>query len=193
MKKCIVLSIVCLIIAGCGGLRFEPSEAAKQNALLHHRTTQAAAQQAKIENSSQRLQGLTELGELQSSSFVGYYGLPAESIQTETVDDILSESNAALAKEAFDESLDRPDGWDITNGTLDMAIGIAALFGGAYGIKALRFLQEAKDKSLALREIVKGNELFKQEHKAYSASFKESQAKQSSATKQIVSQIKSEA
>ena len=192
MNKCVIFSIVCLIIAGCGQLRFEPGEIQKQNALLHQKTALAAVGQAKIENSSQSLQGLTELSELQARAFVGYYGLPKEPVTVESVDDILSESNTAVAHQAFDESLERPDGWDIANGTIDMAIGIAALFGGVYGTRALKFLQEAKDKSCALREIVKGNELFKQEHKAYAASFKESQANQSATTKQIVAKIKSE-
>jgi len=192
MKRCIVLSIVLFIVSGCGALRFEPSEAEKQNALLHQRTAFAAAWQAKSENSSQQLRGLTELSELQSRAFVGYYGLPKEPVEADTVENILCESNTALAKQAADESVQRPDVWDIADGTLNLAIGIAAIFGGVYGTRALKFLQDAKDKACALREVVKGNELFKQQNKAYAASFKESQANQSATTKQLVTRIKSE-
>ena len=42
-----------------------------------------------------------------------------------------------------------------------MGIGIAALFGGVYGVRAAGFLKQAKEKSSALREIIEGNELFK--------------------------------
>src|SRR3989339_354930 len=162
----ILVFVSLCLLTGCGALRFEPSETAKQNALLHQKTTQAAAQQAKTENSSQQLRGLTELSELQSRAFVGYYGLPKEPVEADTVENILCESNTALAKQAADESVQRPDVWDIADGTLNLAIGIAAIFGGVYGTRALKFLQDAKDKACALREVVKGNELFKQQNNA---------------------------
>ena len=39
--------ILCLLVGGCGGVRFAPSEQQKQNAWVHNRTAAIAAQQAK--------------------------------------------------------------------------------------------------------------------------------------------------
>ena len=60
MEKVIVSLVVsCLLLVGCDSLRFAPSEAQKQNAWLHHRTTSVAAQAAKGEAASEKLQAVT--------------------------------------------------------------------------------------------------------------------------------------
>jgi hypothetical protein len=51
-------------------------------------------------------------------------------------------------------------------------------------------LRQAREKSAALKEIVAGNELFKQLYPEQAERFKEAQAKQSAATKQIVTELK---
>ncbi len=52
---------ICLLSFGCDSLRFAPTEAQKQNARLHSRTTTIAADTAKDENASEQLQELTQL------------------------------------------------------------------------------------------------------------------------------------
>jgi len=191
MEKVIVSLVVsCLLLVGCDSLRFAPSEAQKQNAWLHHRTTSVAAQAAKGEAASEKLQAVTKLSELQSRALVSYYGLPKEFPQAETAEDILAESNFALARTALTESADRPDAWQLADSVFELAIGISALLGGVYGTRAVRFLKDTQVKSKALKEIIEGNELFKKQNADYASAFKEAQKDQSPQTRQIVAEIK---
>src|SRR3972149_6861673 len=105
------LTVFALICVGCESLRFAPSEQQKQNAWLHNRTTMVTAETAREENTSEKLQALTELSDLQSRAFVSYNGLPKEFPQAETAEDILAQSNWQLARTAMSESMDRPGPW----------------------------------------------------------------------------------
>ena len=67
---------------------------------------------------------------------------------------------------------------------------LAGLLGGVYGVRTARFLQEARDRARALREIVAGNELFKQLYPEQAERFKEAQGRQSAETKKIVTELK---
>lgn len=89
---------LCLLSAGCESLRFAPTETQKQNAWLHNRTAAITAETARSENSSENLQTLTKLSELQSRAFVSYNGLPKEFPQAETAEDVLAQSNWQLAE-----------------------------------------------------------------------------------------------
>ncbi len=190
-KKLVTLTVSCLLLVGCDTVRFAPGEAQKQNAWLHNRTTLAAAEKARMENASEQLQALTSLSEVQSKAFISYYGLPKQFPQAEAVEDILSQSNSQLAKTALFESADRPDAWQLADSGFELAIGITALLGGVYGTRAVRFLQQARGKSEALQEIIKGNELFKNEHKDQADAFKQAHNSQSSQTRQLVAELKS--
>ncbi|MHC4061313.1 MAG: hypothetical protein ACYSUC_05495 [Planctomycetota bacterium] len=181
----------CIFLAGCHSLRFAPGEVQKQNAWLHNRTAAVAAEQARREATSEKLQALTGLGELQSRAFISYCGLPKEFPQADTVEQILSQSSFQLAGTALSESAKRPDAWQVADNMFELAIGISALLGGVYGTRAIRFLREAKAKSKALGEIVEGNELFKKGHKAQAKAFKEAHKDQSRETRQIVAEMKS--
>lgn len=192
MKK--ILAIIlgfCFLLTGCDSLRFAPTEAQKQNAWLHNRTAIVAAETAKLENASEKLQALTKLSEFQSRAFSSYCGLPKEFPQVDTAEDILSQSNWQLARMALAESSDRPDAWQLADNAFELAIGICALFGGVYGTRAVRLLKQARAKSQALQEIIMGNELFKKEHKTYVGAFKQAHKDQSPQTRQIVAQMKS--
>jgi len=192
MKKILVTFILTgLFLAGCETLRFAPNQAQKQNAWLHNRTAIVTAETARTENASQKLQALTNLSELQSRAFVSYYGLPEEFPAAETAEDILSQSSFNLARTALSDSADRPDTWQIADSALELGIGLCALFGGAYGAAAVRFLKQARAKSKALREIITGNELFKKQNTEYADKFKQAQKDQSPQTRQIVAQMKS--
>jgi len=190
-KLSLVTVVTVLLLAGCESLRFAPGEVQKQNAWLHNRTAQMAADVARNEDSSGELQGLTKLCEVQSRAFAADYGLPAEFPAADSAEAILAESNQQLARSALAEAQERPDAWDVADGAMDLGIGIAALFGGVYGVRVVRFLTEAREKSKALREIIAGNELFKSEHADSAGAFKQAHKDQSPQTRQLVAQLKS--
>lgn len=73
---------------------------------------------------------------------------------------------------------------------LELGIGICALLGGVYGTRAVRFLNDTRGKSKALKEIIAGNELFKKQNASASAAFKQVHQNQSSQTRQLVAQMK---
>ncbi len=182
--------LIFLLLAGCGSLRFAPNEAQKQSAWLHNRTAVFVADTARAENTSEKLQALTRLGEVQSRAFTTYYGLPKDFPQADTAEDILAESNWKLAGSAIQTGAKRPDGWKVADSALELGIGICALFGGVYGTQAVRFLRNARTKSKALQEIIGGNELFKQQNASSTAAFKQAHNNQSPQTRRLVSQIK---
>ncbi len=180
-----------LTTSGCEGIRFAPSEAQKQNAWVHNRTAAIASQTAQSEQSSDKLQELTKLSETQSRAFVAYCGLPEELPKADTANDVLSESNKQLAATAIKESGQRPNGWDIADSTLELGIALAGLFGGVYATRITKFLQDAKAKSNAIKEIVLANEIFKKTNPDSAEAFKDAQRNQSPLTKQIVTEAKS--
>jgi len=186
----IILTLLCCLSAGCDSLRFAPSEAQKQNAWLHNRTTTIAADTARLENASEKLQALTQLSEIQSQAFSSHYGLPKEFPQAETAEDVLIESNWQLARTALQQGAERPDAWEVADSMLELGIGICALLGGVYGTRAVGFLRQAKTKSKALQEIITGNELYKKHNVSSASAFKQAQSNQSPQTRQIVAQMK---
>ena len=191
MRKVMAVAAVLLVASGCGQIRFAPSESQKQNAWVHNRTAVIAAQEAQAEQASANLQELTKLSETQSRAFVAYCGLPEELPEAETAQDVLKESNVQLAATAIEQSKQRPDAWGVAGSALDLGIAIAGLFGGAYATRVIRFLQEAKAKSNALKEIVLANEIFKKTNPDAADAFKDAQRNQSPLTKQIVAEVKS--
>ncbi len=182
--------LICFLFAGCDSLRFAPAESQKQNAWLHNRTAMMAAQTAKAESTSEKLQALTQLSEVQSRAFSSYYGLPKEFSQAETAEDVLTESSWQLARTALQQGADRPDAWEVADSMLELGIGICALLGGVYGTRAVRFLRETRTKSKALQEIIAGNELFKKQDESSASVFKQAHQNQSPQTRQIVAQMK---
>jgi len=189
-KISVILIVTAFLLIGCDSLRFAPGETQKQNAWLHNRTAIAAAAVAQAENSSEKLQTLTKLSELQSRAFNSYYGLPKEFPQAGTVDSLLAESNFQLAEAALTESADRPNAFALADNLFEIAIGLSVLLGGVYGTRAARFLTTAKVNSQALREIIAGNEVFKKTNAESAEAFKQAQKNQSPATRQIVAQLK---
>ena len=191
MRKILTtLMLGCLVLAGCESLRFGPSEDQKQNAWLHNRTTAVAAQSARAEDASEKLQALAELAELQSRPFSSYYGLPGEFPQADTAEEMLSQSNFQLADTAWRQSADRPDVFALADSVFELAIGISALLGGVYGTRAIQFLKQARTKSQALQEIIAGNELFKNQNESFVSAFKQAHKGQSPQTRQIVTEMK---
>jgi len=189
----LVCVFTCFLSAGCDSLRFAPSEAQKQNAWLHNRTAIMAAETAKVEDTSEKMQALTQLSEVQSRAFSSHYGLPKEFPQAETAEDVLIESNWQLARTALQQGAERPDAWEVADSMLELGIGICALLGGVYGTRAVGFLRQARTKSKALQEIIAGNELFKKENASSAPAFKQAQQNQSPQTRRIVTEMKTNA
>ena len=185
-----ISACMCLLLAGCDSLRFAPTEAQKQNAWLHNRTAIVTAETARAEDTSPKLQALTQLGEVQSRAFSAYCGLPKEFPPAETAEDILAETNWQLAGTALQESAERPDPWQVADSMLEMGIGICALLGGIYGTRAVGFLRQARTKSNALHEIIAGNEQFKKQNQTQATAFKQAHQNQSPQTRQLVVQMK---
>jgi len=179
-----------LLLTGCESMRFGVNEGQKANAWLHNRTAAAAAQVAETQESSAELRDLTELSELQSQAFTAYFGVPKEYPAAQTLEDILDESNRQLARGAIADSEIRPSPWDVADAGLELGIGIFAILGGVYGTKAAKFLKDARTKSKALKEIITGNELFKNANQKQAEVFKQAHANQSPETRQLVTQMK---
>ncbi len=78
----------------------------------------------------------------------------------------------------------------MADGVMELGIGLAGLLGGVYGIRATQFLKQTREKSAALKEIIEGNELFKQSNPSQAAAFKDAQAGQSAQTRKIVTEVK---
>ena len=185
--------LICFLFAGCDSLRFAPTEAQKQNAWLHNRTATISADTARAENTSEKLQLLTQLNEVQSRAFSSHYGLPKEFPLADTAEDILTESNWQLARTALQQGAERPDAWEVADSMLELGIGICALLGGVYGTRAVGFLRQAKTNSKALQEIIAGNEHFKKENESFASAFKQAHQNQSPQTRQIVVEMKTNA
>ena len=187
----IVMALALLVLAGgCGQLRFAPDEAQKQNAWLHERTVEAAAVQARVEEASPTLQALTAQAVAQGQAISAWYGPPRQAPPAATTEDLLGGAARDLAVAAREVALQRPDPWDVADGLLELALAVAGVVGGVAGTRAVRVLTEARQKSIALREIVRNNELFKENHPDAVAEFKDAQRRQSPDTRRLVTELK---
>lgn len=194
MKQWMTLTAMwmCIICIGCDQLRFAPGEAMKANAWAHYRTTQLAADAAKEQNVSRELCGLTELSARQSTAFVGDYGMPKELPAVETLQQALSDANQQLATAAMDQASQRPDPWQTADVLLQAALAAAGVIGGVSGARIARALQKARDANKAVREIIRGNEVFKRDNRASAEAFKQAQQGQSTETRMLVAGVKAE-
>ena len=177
----LLLCALCSFICGCADiLRFAPSEPQKQSAELTHNLAckiNAEGAQRASPASQQLVEG--------TRAELAYIGRPASPPDASKFDTVTAAANTDAVK--------RPDPWKAADNMLNLAIGVSALLGGVYGTKAVKFLNEAKQKSQALQEVITGNELFKDKAPPESvAIFKESQetAQVSPETYGIVAQLK---
>jgi len=168
-----------LLLSGCEPLRLAPTEDQK----IVAETTNQIAEQISTEGTephSPESQKLIQ-GTRTSLAYIGRAKVPPDMEQFE--------SSLPAAKQ---QSLERPDPWDVADHALELGIGICALLGGAYGLKGLQVLKIARSKSTALKEIVAGIEEFKRgsdnsEPKKLGDALDKTESPQ---TKTIVSQLK---
>jgi len=179
------------LAGGCESLRFAPAETDKQNAYLHYKTTAAVSAGVKQENATEPLRDLSAQAVRQSEAILAYYGMPEELPATQTQEQLLSEENRAITEQAKLSGRERPDPWDVADHLLELGIAAAGVIGGVYGTRAMNALQLARQKGQALREIVRGNELFKERHPESAAALKQSQGGQSADTRKLVVELKS--
>jgi len=205
MKQLSVISLLMLCLCGCDGFRYAATEAQKANAWLHWRVCAAAAQTAVDENASPGLCGLTELAHSQTEAFVADYGLPKHPQASlegatpgqsgtglEPVDHGQDGRATRVASQARQDAMRKPDVWVLADGAMELGIALAGLVGGVYGIRIAGYLKHTREKSKAIKEIVAGNELFKQLWPEQADRFKDAHQKQSPPTRQIVTQLKME-
>lgn len=198
MKRTTLLlsTVICLLsiglFTGCEPLRFAPTENQKITAEL----TYNLAQKVNTEGTASESPVTKKLCE-GTRAAVLYIGRPKEPPAIEQFD--------TVAVSAQTDAIRRPEANDIfdtVEGGLSLAAQLAILFGmGGFGFggkKLLDWLSLARKSSNALKEIVKGNELLKNQliggkDDAVIQAFKDSQKiTQSSDTRVLVTKIKSE-
>ena len=178
MKNYWIIAVL-FLIAGCQEpLRFAPSQAQKQTAEL----TQALAVKVRAEGThpaspiSQKIAQGTQVA-------LSYIGRPKSPPNAEIFD--------FAASQAAQDAIQRPDPWTVADNLLELGIGIASLVGGAYGLKGVQYLRTARQKAIALKEIIKGNELLKTKISTEALqTFKEAHNNQAPATKTLVTELK---
>jgi hypothetical protein len=178
MKTVLIASLL-IVITGCETFRPAPDEVQKQNAWLHQQTCSLAAKTARQQGASAQLCGLTDLSHTQSQAWTAWTGMPDSPRTFTDADDILSDENYTLAEQAAQSAAKRitPDEYVLE--FLDMAALIAAVVGGAAGLKISAAIKTARDKAAAVREIITGNEIFKAANPQAADAFKRAQAIQS--------------
>lgn len=86
----------------------------------------------------------------------------------------------------------QPQERDAAGLIFDAALAVCGVLGGAGAVRAGAAIAGAKRSYNALREIIAGNERFKQDNPEAKESFKLAQSGQSTETKQIVRRVKEE-
>lgn len=189
MKRMCMVLIAVVLLSGCAAFRPAATEAQKANAWLHWQTTGLAADAAEDEQTSAALRELTDVAHRQSEAFVIDYGLPREMPAATETEAILAQA-PAVAASAREDAARRIDPWAVADGLMEAGIAVAGLLGGAWGLRAVQLLRCAREKSRALKEIVEGNELFKQANGQAVDAFKAAHNSQSPSTRRIVTELR---
>lgn len=187
MNKAVVMALATVI--GISGCRLAATEAQRQNAWGHWRACGLAQEAARDEKASEGLVNLTGLAMQQSEAFVLDYGFPRQRPQMETVEAAIA-NGTPLAQQATADAQRKADAWAMADAAMELGMGLAGLLGGVYGVRIAAFLAQARQKSNAVKEIVEGNELFKQLCPTATAEFKQAHANQSAATRVLVTETK---
>lgn len=182
----LILSALC-VLCGCNdSLRFAPSESQKQTAELTHQAAVLVNETGaapKTEPTMRLVRG--------TQAALAYIGRPKVPPDPLEFDSSVSQAQTDSAK--------RPTAQDVfaaADQGLSLAAQLAILFGvggaGFGGKKVVDWLAIARQKNNALQEIITGNEKFlARENQQTIEQFKNAQAKQSPATRRLVTELKS--
>ena len=177
--RLIMGALAILLVAGCTDrLRFAPSEPIKQNAELTHQIAVKVDNEGAEANSpaAKKLVSGTQAS-------LSYIGRPMEAPEFDDFE--------TVNEQAQIDAQERPDVSKTVDSALELGIGLCALFGGVAGLKGVQILNTARTKSKAFQEIVKNNELFKEQASAEEwEAYKKAQATQSPATRELVAKAK---
>lgn len=178
MKTWIVASVLLVaLLLGVGGceepLRLAPSQAQKQAAFLTADIAKAVEQNG-TDPASPASKKLVQ-GTRAMAIYMGTPKVPADPDEFDTV-----------VSQAEQQAYERPDPWKVADNLLELGIGVAAIVGGGTGTVVVNRLRKLRQKSKALKEVVMGNELLKEN----GVSFKKAHRSQSPETKGIVAEIR---
>jgi len=188
--KGLLVGIVCaafifFLLTLCGGctevgLRFAPSQAIKANAEL----TNQLARKINIEGTDPGSPASKEVVAGTTAS-LAYTGRPDEAPN--------SDSFTTVNDQALTDAAERPDVAGTMDSMLELGLGVAALFGGAGGIKLAQNLKTMHAKAKGFTEVVTQNDIFKTIASPEEwAKFKRAFAAQTPATQKLVAGVKTE-
>ncbi|MFI4910039.1 MAG: hypothetical protein ACIAQZ_00080 [Sedimentisphaeraceae bacterium JB056] len=193
MKKIFMMILMLsVLLGGCSVFKTAPDASQKTNAYLLSKTIGKVSDAACEKEGSEEICQLARLADKQTDAVLEYYGVTKDETEL-AAGQLLDARVREISQTAYENASASNTATGSVNELLDIAIGICGLCGGAFGIKAVSFLNNAKNKAVALEEIICGNEKFKAEYPKYSELFKQSQSGQSKTTKELVTNIKDNA
>jgi hypothetical protein len=146
----LILAALALMQAGCEeALRFAPSEALKQNAEMTHGIAKNLYDEGAIAESEATAELVA--GTEATLTYMGRPKTPVDPSQFSTTNE-----------QAKRDALERPDVGGILDSGLEIGLGIAALLGGAGGVRIAGSLRNMHKKAKGFYEVVESNELLKQ-------------------------------
>lgn len=144
-----LLFVILVVSSGCqDAIRFAPSEQQKQLAWL----TNDLAKGIESTGTDAGSPAIKKLAQGTTATAL-YYGLPKEPADPKDFE--------AIATTATEQSMERPDPWEVADNMLLLAGGIATVLGGVGGTKIASGIVKLRAKAKALQEVVVGNELLK--------------------------------
>ena len=152
MKTILIAALmfaVLVVSAGCqDAIRFAPSQPQKKLAWLSNdlaKSIEATGTDAGSPAIKKLVQGTT--------ATALYYGPPKEPAEPQEFD--------AIATEATEHSMERPDPWKVADNLMVLGAGIVTIVGGVAGQRIASSIGTLRAKAKALQEVVVGNELLK--------------------------------
>jgi len=177
----IIIAFLCLFCGGCQdsfGLRFSPTQEQKQSAEL----TNQLARKVNVDGTDPLSPASRKLVDGTATS-LAYTGRPQVAPNLDEFD--------TINNQAQDDAVKRPDVAGTMDSALEIGLGIAALMGGAGGIKLAQGIKKIHGKAKAFNEIVSQNDLYKRMASAEEAvRFKKAFAGQTETTRKFVAEAR---
>jgi len=181
----LLLLAAVLMTTGCDSLRFAPTEPQKQIALKTHLNARAVADAGTEPGSPAAIQVVEG-----TAASLGYTGMPANPDIIDYESTLTAAQTDAVKRPAVDDVFNEIDSGLGLLGDLAILFGFGGTIWG--GKKIIDWISISKQKSQALKEVIKSNELLKDiarcdDNKDFEPVFKNTNnAIQSPATKQII-------